>query len=108
MADLKAKLARLSGTTHRLISAFAVAHRGTIVHGDEDVATLVMRPLSAAQIDLYAEIAGEAVLSSVGGYQLEKLGVHLFERVEGEHSTILGLPMPKLLAWLRSAGMVNL
>ena len=107
IADLKAKLARLSGREHLLISAFAVARDGQLLHAEDDVARLRMRKLSARQIDIYAEAAGDAVLSSVGGYQLEKLGVHLFEAIDGDHTTILGLPMLKLLRWLRGAGMVR-
>ena len=107
IADLKAKLARLSGREHLLISAFAVARDGQLLHAEDDVARLRMRKLSARQIDIYAEAAGDAVLSSVGGYQLEKLGVHLFEAIDGDHTTILGLPMLNLLRWLRGAGMVR-
>jgi len=106
VADLKAKLARLSGREHQLISAFAIACDGQLRHSEDDVARLAMRTLSAPQIEIYAEAAGEAVLSSVGGYQLEKLGVHLFDAIDGDHTTILGLPMLKLLRWLRGAGMV--
>jgi len=105
--DLEAKLARLSGREHLLISAFAIARGGRTLHVEEDVAKLRMRALSAEQIGIYAEAAGEVVLSSVGGYQLEKLGVHLFEAIDGDHTTILGLPMLKLLRWLRGAGMVR-
>jgi septum formation protein len=107
MTDLKAKLARLSGREHRLISAFVIARDGQCLHIEDDVAKLTMRELSAEQIDTYAQAAGDEVLGSVGGYQLEKLGVHLFATIEGDHSTILGLPMLKLLAWLRGAGMVR-
>jgi septum formation protein len=66
-----------------------------------------MRTLSPEQIETYADAAGEAVLSNVGGYQLEKLGVHLFEAIDGDHTTVLGLPMLKLLRWLRGSGMVR-
>jgi septum formation protein len=61
-----------------------------------------MRRLGEAEIDAYLDEAGEAVTSSVGAYQLEGLGVHLFERIEGDHFTILGLPLLQLLAFLRS------
>lgn len=105
--DLRAKMAALAGRTHQLISAFAIARDGTLLHAEDDVAKLTMRTLSPEAIDLYVEAAGEAVLSSVGGYQLEKLGVHLFEHITGDHTTILGLPMMKLLAWLRKRGLLR-
>jgi septum formation protein len=62
---------------------------------------MTMRQLNAAEIDAYLDQAGEAVTSSVGAYQLEGPGVHLFERIEGDHFTILGLPLLPLLAFLR-------
>ncbi len=104
--DVRGKLATLSGRTHRLISAFAIARDGELLHADDDVAELTMRELSAEAIDLYVQTAGETLLSSVGGYQLEKLGVHLFASIKGDHTTILGLPMLKLLAWFRARKMV--
>jgi septum formation protein len=106
--DVAAKLARLSGRMHRLISGFAIARNGAVLHADDDVAELTMRQLTPAAITLYVEAAGDVLLTSVGGYQLEKLGVHLFSRVSGDHTTILGLPMLKLLAWLRTQGMVRI
>ena len=63
---------------------------------------MTMRRLSASEIEAYLDQAGEAVTTSVGAYQLEGLGVHLFERIEGDHFTILGLPLLPLLAYLRS------
>ena len=63
-----------------------------------------MRPLSDAFLDAYLQAAGDAVLASVGGYQLERLCIHLFARVEGDHFTILGLPLLKLLEFLRREG----
>ena len=63
---------------------------------------MTMRRLSASEIEAYLDQAGEAVTTSVGAYQLEGLGVHLFERIEGDHFTILGLPLLPMLAFLRS------
>jgi septum formation protein len=104
MREAERHLSRLSGKTHRLVSAFAIAADGEILHEDRDSAGMTMRSLDPRQIALYLAWAGPTVLSSVGVYQLEALGVHLFERIEGNHSTILGLPLLKLLAWLRRAG----
>ena len=61
-----------------------------------------MRPLSRDTVDAYLAEAGDTVLGSVGAYQLERLGVHLFERIEGDYFTILGMPLLPLLAFLRS------
>jgi septum formation protein len=66
-----------------------------------------MRPLTDAEIDAYLDEAGQAVISSVGAYQLERLGVHLFERIEGDHFTILGLPLLPLLAFLRGEQLLR-
>jgi septum formation protein len=63
---------------------------------------MTMRRLGEAEIGAYLDQAGEVVTSSVGAYQLEGLGAHLFERIDGDHFTILGLPLLKLLAFLRS------
>ena len=68
---------------------------------------MTMRPLSGAEIEAYLDEAGEAVTTSVGAYQLEGLGVHLFERIEGDHFTILGLPLLQLLALLRGDGLLG-
>ena len=92
----------LAGHSHELHSAVAVARDGKILFESISVARMTMRPLAEAEIEAYLNAAGEAVTSSVGAYQLEGLGVHLFERIEGDHFTILGLPLLPLLAFLRS------
>jgi septum formation protein len=69
---------------------------------DVSIAGMTMRRLDESEIEAYLDHAGEAVTTSVGAYQLEGLGVHLFERIEGDHFTILGLPLLPLLAFLRS------
>jgi septum formation protein len=96
------QLRQLAGKRHELHSAFAVARDGKILLADVSVARMTMRPLSEGEIEAYLDQAGEAVRTSVGAYQLEGLGVHLFERIEGDHFTILGLPLLPLLAFLRS------
>ncbi|MGD1037887.1 MAG: Maf family protein [Roseiarcus sp.] len=101
-------LRSLCGRTHRLTSAFAIAREGRILHEDQERADLTMRALDSRQIALYLACAGPGVLASVGVYQIEGLGVHLFDAIEGDHATILGLPMLKLLACLRGEGMLGL
>lgn len=96
------QLRGLAGSTHELNSAVAVAHGGEIVFVHVALARMTVRPLNEVEIEAYLDRAGQAVTSSVGAYQLEGLGVHLFERIEGDHFTILGLPLLPLLAFLRS------
>ena len=101
------QLRLLAGHTHELHSAVAVARDGKIVFSDVSVARMTMRRLGESEIGAYLDQAGQAVTTSVGAYQLEGLGVHLFERIEGDHFTILGLPLLPLLAFLRSEGLLN-
>jgi septum formation protein len=101
-AQAAGQLRALAGNRHELHSAVAVARDGKILFETVSVAGMTMRPLAEAEIEAYLNEAGEAVTSSVGAYQLEGLGVHLFERIEGDHFTILGLPLLQLLAFLRS------
>jgi septum formation protein len=102
------QLLALAGQTHELHSAVAVVRDGAILFEDVAVARMTMRSLSRADIDAYLDQAGDAVTSSVGAYQLEGLGVHLFERIEGDHFTILGLPLLPLLAFFRDARLLNI
>jgi septum formation protein len=105
-AQAAEQLHALAGRSHELHSAVAVARDGKILFTDVTIARMTMRPLGEAEIEAYLDAAGEAVTSSVGAYQLEGLGVHLFERIEGDHFTILGLPLLPLLAFLRSEGLL--
>jgi septum formation protein len=100
------QLRALAGQRHELHSAVAVAQAGAIVFEAGSIARMTMRSLGEAEIDAYLSEAGEAVTTSVGAYQLEGLGVHLFEQIEGDHFTILGLPLLPLLAYLRSEGLL--
>jgi nucleoside triphosphate pyrophosphatase len=106
-AGAKEQLRALAGRSHELHSAVAVARAGEILFESRAVARMTMRPLSEAAIDGYLDEAGEAVTSSVGAYQLEGLGIHLFERIEGDHFTILGLPLLPLLAFLRGERLLG-
>jgi septum formation protein len=103
-AAARSQLMALAGKTHELHAAVAVARDGVILFEAVDRASLAMRPLTDVFLDAYLEAAGEAVLASVGAYQLERLGVHLFERIVGDHFTILGLPLLRLLDFLRREG----
>jgi septum formation protein len=94
-------LRALAGQTHALHSAVAVARDGQVLFADAATAQMTMRPLAETAIDAYLDQAGTAALSSVGAYQLEGLGIHLFERIDGDHFTILGLPLLPLLEFLR-------
>jgi septum formation protein len=102
------QLRALAGRTHELHSAVAVARDGKILFEKVTIARMTMRRLSETEIDGYLDEAGAAVASSVGAYQLEGLGVHLFECVEGDHFTILGLPLLPLLAFLRSEQLLGI
>src|SRR5882724_1282706 len=100
-AQAAEQLRLLAGNSHTLHSAVAVISDGKIVFADVSIARMTMRKLSENEISAYLDAAGEAVTTSVGAYQLEGLGVHLFERIEGDHFTILGLPLLPLLEFLR-------
>jgi septum formation protein len=100
-AQAAEQLHALAGNSHELHSAIAIARDGTTMFETVAVARMTMRPLTEAEIDHYLDEAGSTVTTSVGAYQLEGLGVHLFERIEGDHFTILGLPLLPLLAFLR-------
>jgi septum formation protein len=100
-AEARAHLARLAGRTHTLHSAAALARDGAIIGDLVQDARLTLRALSPAAIERYVAVAGTCVTQSVGAYQIEGLGIHLFERIEGDHATILGLPLVPLLAAFR-------
>jgi len=101
------QLRALRGRTHELHSALALVRDGELLFQCVDTARLTMRDISDRFIDDYLDMAGDLALSSVGAYQLEGIGVHLFERVEGDYFTILGLPLLPLLAYLRGTGFVD-
>lgn len=98
-------LQALSGRTHELHSALCLARDEKILFEAAPVAHMTMRTLSPGFIAAYLDSAGERALHSVGAYQVEGLGMHLFERIEGDFSLIMGLPLLPLLTFLREAGL---
>ncbi len=98
------QLRRLRAKTHRLTSSVVALRDGRLLWHHSETAKLTMRAFSDAFLDDYLEKAGDAVTSSVGAYQLEGLGAQLFMDVDGDHFTILGLPLLALLDFLRENG----
>ena len=101
------QLSALAGRTHFLHSAAAVVSKGDVLFETVSTARLTMRTLSDAALDAYLDSVGERVTTSVGAYQLEGLGIHLFEKIEGDHFTVLGLPLLPLLAYFRKVGLLQ-
>jgi septum formation protein len=106
-AETRARLGFLRGRSHRLHAAVTVAENGRILWKELHTAELRMRDFSAAFLDAYLDRHGEAVASSVGAYHLEGEGVQLFDHIEGDYFSILGLPMLGLLGFLREAGALS-
>ena len=102
--DIAARLLETQGAAHTLINAIAVARDGQIIWRNLDRPTLVMRSLSAREIDAYLKTADPDILHSVGAYQIEQLGSRLFERIDGDHFAVLGLSLFPLLDLLRREG----
>lgn len=107
MGEAKSHLAAMSGRTHSLNCGVALVQDGTVLWRHVSVAHLTMRPLSSDFIDRHLARVGTRVLASVGAYQLEGEGVQLFERIEGDYFTILGLPLLPLLAKLRDLDAID-
>ena len=103
-AAAREQLTLLRGQTHQLHTAIALVRDGVILFEHREAARLTMRVFSDRFLEHYLDAAGAAVTASVGGYQLEKTGIQLFERVDGDHFVILGLPLLPLLLHLRQAG----
>jgi septum formation protein len=107
MEAARRQLLDLSGKTHTLHTAVAVATNGETIWAETTMATLTMRKLSPEFIGRYLAAAGEEVLSSVGAYQIESLGVELFDKIDGDYFSILGLPLVPLLDTLRGEGVIE-
>jgi septum formation protein len=103
-AEALMALKALAGQSHHLTSAFALARNGAILADGASHVTMRMRRLSEAALARYGQEAGEALTATVGGYQLEGLGAQLFDAVDGDYFTVLGLPLLQVLAQLRALG----
>jgi len=103
----RGQLLALRGQTHTLSSAVSVARDGSVIWREVGDARLTMRVFSERFLDEYLEQAGEDILGSVGAYQVERLGIQLFSRIEGDHFTILGLPLIPVLDFLRTHGILT-
>lgn len=99
-------LRAFSGRKQRLVTGAVAMRAGRIVWSSVEQVVLAVRSLSEPFISGYLEAEGERVLSSVGGYRIEGLGAQLFERVEGDYFSVLGLPLLALLAFLREEGIM--
>lgn len=104
--EARAQLIRLSGQTHKLYSAVVAYENAEPVWRHTATASLTMHPLSPAYIDDYLARNWDSVRHSVGCYKIEEEGIRLFSAINGDHTTILGLPMLPLLAWLGTRGMI--
>lgn len=107
MEAARRQLLAFSGKTHELHSAVVISRNGEAVWRQVSTARLTMRDLSPEFIGHYLANAGDVVLSSVGAYQLEGLGVQLFDRIDGDYFTILGLPLLPLLSELRALKVIE-
>jgi septum formation protein len=109
-ADMDAarrQLLKLSGQTHRLHAALCLVKEGALIWQHTGVADLTMRKLDPGFVGRHLSAVGDAALTSVGAYQLEGPGVQLFERIDGDYFTILGLPLLPLLQALRDHGAID-
>jgi len=106
LAEARTRLCAMRGKTHDLHSGAALAYRGTVVWAGVETARMRMRDFSDAFLDQYLATEGEGLLACVGSYRLEGMGAQLFEAVEGDYFTVLGLPLWRVLAELRRAGVI--
>lgn len=106
LEEARARLMAMRGRTHHLHSGAALAHDGAVVWSGVDTAKMKVRAFSDVFLDAYLVVEGEGLLACVGSYRLEGIGSQLFEAVEGDYFTVLGLPLWPVLAELRRAGVI--
>ena len=107
MEAARRQLLKLSGRTHHLHSAAVLARSGEVLWRHGALSAMTMRSLSPAFVGRYCAVAGEEILGSVGAYQVEGLGIRLFERIEGDFFAIVGLPLLPVLSALREHGVLD-
>lgn len=107
MAEAGDHIRAMSGTTHHLNCGVAIAHKGEAIWSDVSIARMTMRPISDDFLEKYLAMAGDGILGSVGAYHFEGPGIQLFEKIDGDYFTILGLPMLTLLAGLRQLDLID-
>ncbi len=107
LVEAREQLHALRGHAHHLNSAAALAINGAVVWSGVDTARMTMRRFSDDFLDAYLEVEGEGLLGSVGCYRLEGMGSQLFDRVEGDYFTVLGMPLWPVLDELRRAGVIR-
>ena len=107
MAEARARFILMAGKAHELVNATTVARDGKVIWRNLQRSSLTLRSLSEPEIDAYLKAVGEQVLASVGAYQIEALGARLFEKIEGDHTAVLGLSLLPLLALLRNEGVLD-
>lgn len=105
MDEARGNLLFLRGKTHQLINGLALVLNDELVWQNTTTASLTMREFSDAFLDMYLQLAGSSILSSVGCYRLEAEGSQLFEKIDGDYFTVLGLPLMPLLGALREHGV---
>ena len=108
LEEAAARIKEFSGKPHILHTGICIVKNGEVIWRHIEMPRLTMRALTNAQIETYIEKSGSKILSSVGAYMLEDLGVQLFEKIEGDYFSILGLPLLPLLEFLRAEGLLDL
>lgn len=108
MEEARSQLLTLRGKSHTLHTALCCVRDGKTLFRYHDDATLTMRDFSPAFVGRYLSMVGDKALTSVGCYQLEGPGIQLFEKIDGNYFTVLGLPLLPLLDFLREMGVVEI
>jgi septum formation protein len=107
LAEAAGQLRRLSGRTHILATAACAVSGDTVLWSATAAPKLTMRRFGESFVARYIEAEGKTVLSSVGAYRIEGRGAQLFERIDGDYFSILGLPLIELLGFLRGRGLLE-